>query len=911
MRCVPWAVAALLVVAAASASVAAHEVAENDPPLADAGLDQRVERGTVVWLDGGGSVDPDGELVAHEWSIRTPDGREIEPDDPTAVSTTFTASTVGRYEVTLTVTDEHGVARSDTLYVDVGDPDEADDDSESPVNATTPRQPNQRPIGSIDGPNSVVRGERATFTADVYDPDGSVTSYAWSDGRSTREIVRTVDLPAGETFSFSVRVTDDDGATATFRKTVRVFAPDSSAEEASASADPSNEGPTARIEGPERVAAGHDVTFILRGSDSDGTVVRRLWPEHSGTGAVVERSFPRTGTYTLHGVVVDDDGARATATKTVEVYDEGPPVVSIIGPDTATAGSTQEYMLEAYDPDGGELTISWDPDQTQLERESDRFVNYVGIDGALGESVEVSATVTDDEGNTVTAVKETSVVNSIEALPGKSIPHISEISSEYTPDESSQTAETDTVELSSYKFSATVTHEESKIVRATWRVNDTNQAVIVDTLGRFSGSRDTEIRHMFVSDHGGKVTREVSLTAIDADGDRSEQKWVSRVHSVQTHDDIVFYAERSDSSSRKTSLEVEPGEQVEFIVGSNQNYRLAFGDGSSARGSGTSVLRNVEIAHAYDDPGTYKARLISTQGPNGEALKTVDVRVQPKSYTEYWYEISGSTIERVISEERPSGVGWFKKSVYDSETFLTGRTVTVRADAGRPSMLGDDWVSRGTTVERRSRRITRVRESDPDGAGNDWQLVERNVRTEERTYYEDKYRWLSSKFQRSGWSYTGETRTERVVVGDGHDHDRERHTRTTRTCTNWDLKPSPYGGFSRECSNWRYDTEVWYTGHDHSGSTYYETDYRYRTEVERTRTVQYHEYASERQFTITTETFAETDSWTEWLWEREGSTVRQEYSLRKPDPDSYISGSLQVVEVRCGSDDSHHDSVMC
>ncbi|WP_348609507.1 PKD domain-containing protein [Halobaculum rarum] len=900
------AVAALLVVAAVPASVAAHEVAENDPPLADAGLDQHVERGTVVWLDGGGSLDPDGELVAHEWSIRTPDGREIEPNDPTAVSTTFTASTVGRYEVTLTVTDDHGVHRSDTLYVDVGDPEVGSDETAS--ENSTP-QPNEPPVGGIDGPDSVVRGERATFTADVYDPDGEVTSYAWSDGRSTREVDRTVDLPAGETFVFSVRVTDDDGATATFRKSVRVLTPDGDVAEASA--DPSNEDPTARIEGPDRVASGHDATFVLRGSDPDGTVVRRLWPERSETGAVIERTFSRTGTYTLRGVVVDDDGARTTARKTVEVYDEGPPVVSIDGPDTAPMGSTQEYTLEAYDPDGGELTISWDPPQNQLERESSRYVNHVGIEGVLGETVEVSATVTDDEGNSVTAVKETNVEMQTSFGTGESVPHISEISSRYATDDTEQTSETDSVELGTYEFLATVTHEEPKIVRATWRVNDTNRAVVVDTLGRFSGTRDTEIRHMFVSEHGGKVTREVSLSAVDADGDRDEQKWISRVQSVQTHDEIVFYAMKSGDSARKNSLEVEPGEQVEFVVGSNQNYRLAFGDGTSARGSGTSGLRNVKIAHTYDDPGTYKVRLISTQGPNGEALKTVDINVRPKTYTEYWYESTSNTIERVISEESPTGKNWFKRSVYDSGTYFTGRTVSVRADAGRPSMLGDNWVSTGTSVEQRSRRITRVRQSDPDGTGDDWQLVERNVRTEERTYYEDKYQWLSNRFRRSGWSFTGETRTERVVVGDGHDHDRERHSRTTRTCTNWDLAPSPYGGFSRECSNWRYDTDVWYTGHDHSGYTYYDTDYLYKTEVERTQTVQYHEYASEREFTVTTETFAETDSWTEWLWEREGSTVRQEQSLKRPEPGTYISGTLRTVEVRCGSEESNHDSVMC
>uniref|UniRef100_UPI003EB81309 hypothetical protein n=1 Tax=Halobaculum sp. EA56 TaxID=3421648 RepID=UPI003EB81309 len=178
-------------------------------------------------------------------------------------------------------------------------------------------------------------------------------------------------------------------------------------------------------------------------------------------------------------------------------------------------------------------------------------------------------------------------------------------------------------------------------------------------------------------------------------------------------------------------------------------------------------------------------------------------------------------------------------------------------------------------------------------------------------YYEDKYRWFPSKFRRSGWTYTGETRTDRVVVGDGHDHDRERHTRTTRTCTNWDLEPSPFGGFSRQCASWDYDTDVWYTGHEHSGYTYYDTDYRYKTEVERTRTAHYHRYASDRKFTVTTKTFAETDTWIEWLWEREGSTVRQEYSLKKPETGSYIQGTLRMVEVRCGSEESHHDAVMC
>ena len=37
------------------------------PPVADAGLDQLVNEGTLVKLDGTESYDPDGEIVAYYW----------------------------------------------------------------------------------------------------------------------------------------------------------------------------------------------------------------------------------------------------------------------------------------------------------------------------------------------------------------------------------------------------------------------------------------------------------------------------------------------------------------------------------------------------------------------------------------------------------------------------------------------------------------------------------------------------------------------------------------------------------------------------------------------------------------------------------------------------------------------------
>ena len=120
MELAPLTFAVLLVVA----GVPAPTVAGDDGrPLADAGLDQSTTVGSTVYLDGGGSVDPDGEIEAYDWSIETPSGETVRPRDPDSVTTRFVPDETGRYEVRVTVTDEDGQTQSDTLYVDVEEAD--------------------------------------------------------------------------------------------------------------------------------------------------------------------------------------------------------------------------------------------------------------------------------------------------------------------------------------------------------------------------------------------------------------------------------------------------------------------------------------------------------------------------------------------------------------------------------------------------------------------------------------------------------------------------------------------------------------------------------------------------------------------------------------------------------------------
>ncbi|PSP66623.1 hypothetical protein BRC85_09130 [Halobacteriales archaeon QS_1_69_70] len=130
-------VLAILLVVAGAAGV----VAADDGPLAAAGLDQEVGVDTTVQLDGTGSSHPDGRIDGYEWSIETPDGRTITPDCRDCARTTFTPRTVGRYNVTLTVTDADGRTDNDTLYVHVekaGPTVELSGDTEPQVDDPTP-----------------------------------------------------------------------------------------------------------------------------------------------------------------------------------------------------------------------------------------------------------------------------------------------------------------------------------------------------------------------------------------------------------------------------------------------------------------------------------------------------------------------------------------------------------------------------------------------------------------------------------------------------------------------------------------------------------------------------------------------------------------------------------------------------
>jgi hypothetical protein len=88
------------------------------PPFADAGPDQLVAERSIVTLNGAGSSDRDGSIVSHAWTQIA--GTPVLLTGADAANPTFTApSASGPLAFRLTVTDDRGAVRSDTVSVAV------------------------------------------------------------------------------------------------------------------------------------------------------------------------------------------------------------------------------------------------------------------------------------------------------------------------------------------------------------------------------------------------------------------------------------------------------------------------------------------------------------------------------------------------------------------------------------------------------------------------------------------------------------------------------------------------------------------------------------------------------------------------------------------------------------------------
>ncbi|SDN26859.1 PKD domain-containing protein [Halogranum gelatinilyticum] len=415
MKLSPVIVAFLLVTTLVPAGVVG---ATNEAPLPEAGLDQTVTRGSTVFLDATGSRDPDGRIVDYEWSVTSPTGRSVPLSDESSPRTTFEANTRGQYEVTLTVTDDDGAERTDTLYVTV--------------------ERGQAPQATVDGPDTSLVGTTETFTATldrgaapleriVWTVDGTtVANRSLSSETTTDSLNQTFGATGAHTIS--VKLVDTDGLTdtATTRHSSR---PRQSPPDQPQPSVASQQSPT--LDGPDLVTGGEPLraTYDLAGAPSGVVRSVQWYTEHGriGSGGRQEIRW-QPGDHRVYAVVTYTDGSSDVA----RFSDGSTTVVADPKPTVSVGDLTASSVLsgEAVGTDGYDNLQS-----VRVEVDGETLVRRPEITGRRGEwprqtkriqftkSVQsfddpltIRITATDRRGQTTTVSKEVTPVGEPEIV---------------------------------------------------------------------------------------------------------------------------------------------------------------------------------------------------------------------------------------------------------------------------------------------------------------------------------------------------------------------------------------------------------------------------------------------------------------------------------------------------------------
>ncbi|MBI4202755.1 MAG: PKD domain-containing protein, partial [Chloroflexi bacterium] len=176
---------------------------DNNPPVANAGGPYSGTQGQAVAFNGTGSSDADGDVLTYQWNFG--DGGSASGATPT-----HTYTSVGVFTVSLTVNDGKGGSDSDSTTATIG-------------------AANQPPVANAGPEKTVTLGSAVTLDGSgSSDPDGTIGTYQWSlgNGATATGSIVTYTYPVAGTYTATLTVTDDKGATAQDTAKVTVLVPD-------------------------------------------------------------------------------------------------------------------------------------------------------------------------------------------------------------------------------------------------------------------------------------------------------------------------------------------------------------------------------------------------------------------------------------------------------------------------------------------------------------------------------------------------------------------------------------------------------------------------------------------------------------------------------------------------------------
>ncbi len=306
----------------------------------------------------------------------------------TSLSASKTWSAAGTFTVTLTVTDDDGGAGTATTTIQLS-------------------IPNLPPVASPGGPYTGDEGSAVALTDGSTDVDGTVVSWLWDlgDGTTSTQQNPTKTWVDDGTYTVSLTVTDDDGATNTVSTTATV----------------SNVAPIASATIPATGLTGTPITFV-GGLTDVGTADTHtfLWDFGDGatdTASTTTHGYATAGTYTVTLTVTDDGGGVGTDSGSIVISaPNADPVADPGGPYTGDEGSAVTLTDGSTDSDGTVVSWLWDFGDSTTSTAQNPSVTYAE-DGTYT----VSLTVTDDDGASNTATT-TATIGNVAASVSATVP---------------------------------------------------------------------------------------------------------------------------------------------------------------------------------------------------------------------------------------------------------------------------------------------------------------------------------------------------------------------------------------------------------------------------------------------------------------------------------------------------------
>ncbi len=413
----------------ASITVQIAAATTNQPPVAQAGPDRTVAYGERVILDGSASSDPDGTIAAYQW--KQVEGKiQVQLETPDEAQAAFTASNseVGGEALvfSLTVTDDKGLAHTDTVTIDVTQPDE-----------------NMAPVAKAGHTMTAKGGETVRLdgsNSGDSDPGDWIVQYAWNQisgppvSLSAPDSVQPTFVapeagPEGTALTFELTVTDNHGLKDKDTVTVNI------------TSDVINLPPVAEAGAIQKVSQGEAVLLDASGStDADGSIVAYRWEQVSGQPVELSQPDSPTPTFTAPAVtgesgaiiflltVTDNGGLKDTDSVVINITGANQPPNAVV-PESLQAIEGESLALDgsaATDTDGEIDGYFWQQTQGPSVTLSDPFsvspTFVLPRVGPGGDDLLFELTITDDSGLQDTAEVHVQVAdNGIQNFPQENI----------------------------------------------------------------------------------------------------------------------------------------------------------------------------------------------------------------------------------------------------------------------------------------------------------------------------------------------------------------------------------------------------------------------------------------------------------------------------------------------------------